>query len=443
MSALARRAPYRAARMARVVWPGLARYRWLEWRDTRRGESDAEAWLRAHERLAHGLASLGLDLGGLFVKLCQVAGARADVLPAPFVRELGRFHDRVPPRPWPTLAPHVERELERPLETLFEHVDAEPLAAASLAQVHRARLRDGRAVVLKVQYPEAARLYATDLALVRRAVRLAGRLFPNVGLRGPVEEVAHFIGLELDFGREAESTERVRTAFAGDPAVRIPELHHALCTPRLLVMEHLDGIPIHDTARLVADGVDLPRLADRVADLYGRMIFEQGFFHGDPHPGNLLVLRDGRLGLLDFGLAKALPEGFGPGLGRMLGAAFRGEREATLDAARQLGFRLEPAHAESFGQLLQIALGARHDLATLRRTMARTELAEVPPDVALVFRTLVLLNGLSERLAPGERRIARMLMLRLAPHVTASAGPPVATAAPGPVQDTRLPAGVG
>lgn len=417
------RPAYRALRLVRVVGPGLLRYRVLEAR-TAWGKGSDAAWSRAHDRFASGLAGLGNDLGGLFVKLCQVAGARADVMPAAFIRELGRFHDRVEPRPWGKLAAFVEQELGAPLDRVFERVDPQPLAAASLAQVHRAWLRSGEAVVLKIQYPEAERLYHTDLGLVRGALKAASTLFRGLMVRGPIEEVVHHIGLELDFAREADATDRVRTAFDGDAGVCVPRLHRGLCTDRLLVLEYLDGIPIHDTERLTAEGHALPVLADRIADLYRRMIFEQGFFHGDPHPGNLLVLRDGRIGLLDFGLAKELPPGFVDGVTRMLACAFRGEREEALAAARSLGFRFERGDAEAFGRLLQILLGARHDFTELRKTIAGSDVDGVPPDIALVIRAFILLNGLSERLAPGERRIPLALIGGVVSRLAAAGSQP-------------------
>ncbi len=399
----------RGLRFAAVIVPALARYRWLEWRDARTGTVDLAGWARAHELTARGFARLGEELGGLYVKLCQVAGARADVFPPVFVRELGRFHDRVTPRPFAALAPTLGRELGRPVAEVFAHVEPAALAAASLAQVHRATLRDGSDVALKIQYPEAARVFAIDLANVRRGAAVASRLFPSFQVRPVVEEVAGNIARELDFARELASLERTREDFAGDPDVRIPRPYPELCTAHLLVLEYLDGTPIHDLARLCADGVDLPALADRIARLYARMIFEKGFFHGDPHPGNLLVLPSGQIGLLDFGLAKELPAGFGANLVLMFASALRGDAAGALVAAKALGFSLDGADPGAFLRALGIALGARHDFAELRDIFGGLA-GSIPPDIALVIRTIILLNGLSERLAPGERRIARELV---------------------------------
>jgi ubiquinone biosynthesis protein len=402
---------YRALRTARVVGPALASYRFLEMRDTRRGAPDLAAWERVHARTARGIAALGEDLGGLSVKLCQVAGARADVFPAVFVRELGRFHDRVTPRPFAALRPTLERDLGRPLAECFDKVEEAPLAAASLAQVHRAWLRDGTPVVIKIQYPEAARLFAIDLGNVRRAAAIASRVLPGFAVREPVEEIAHFVALELDFVRERESLDRVARALAGVAGVRVPRAIADLCGQSVLVLEYLDGIPIHELDRLRAAGFELGALADRVAALYRGMLFEQGFFHGDPHPGNLLVMPGGEIGLLDFGLAKELPKGFAGELRRMFASAALGDAAGAVAAARALGFTPAEGAGEHFVRALGIALGARHDLTVLRELFDTRILGDIPRDIALVIRTLILLNGLSERLAPGERRIARALLL--------------------------------
>src|SRR5262249_14795394 len=162
----------------------------------------------------------------------------------------------------------------------------------------------------KIQYPEARRLFPIDLASLRRAVRVARWLNRGLDLRSLADELAEFIALELDFAREARSTERVRQNLAGDPNVVVPELHAELSTDRLPVLGYLSGTPLSTIDKLRERGVDLRGVARRVAELYARMIFEHGFFQGDPHPGNILVLDDGRLGLLDFGLAKELPAGF-------------------------------------------------------------------------------------------------------------------------------------
>jgi ubiquinone biosynthesis protein len=411
---LRRLAPVRVVVVAVVAARVLGRYAWL----LARGRiawlaPDEAAWLRAHDRAARSLHWLGVGLGGLFVKLCQVAGARADVLPEPFVRHLARFHDRVPPRPWSELRGDVERELGRPLSEMFATVIEEPLAAASLAQVHRALLHDGRDVVLKIQYPEIAGLVRVDLGSVRRAARVATRLAGGLDLTVIVNEVAHFVGLELDFVREVQSTERVAAAFAGDPSVRVPRVLRDLSGPRLIVLEYLEGIQVTDLPRLRRAHVDLAAVAECVARIYARMIFEHGFFHGDPHPGNLLVMPGPVIGLLDFGLAKELPDGFATSVAAMIVRGLAGDAAGAAAAAEAAGFELSSRDPALILGMLRRLLGQR-DETELRELLENNPIARVPSHFALIARVMILLNGLSHTLAPAEGRIQRTLLRELA-----------------------------
>lgn len=420
--------PYRAYRVARLVGASAARYEWLSLRARwpRLAPADG-AWERAHERAATGIHDIAVDLGGLFVKGAQVAGARADFLPEPFIRRLGRFHDRVPARPFEALRPHVEARLGRRLDEVFERVEAEPLAAASLAQVHRAQLRRAPAgwngdVVLKIQYPEARRLFRADLASLRRAARAISRLQRRFPVRELVDELTHFVGLELDFAREADATERIAAIFAGDPTVRVPRVVREHSSDRLLVLEYLEGTRITDVDALRARGVDVAEVCARVARLFVRMIFDERFFHGDPHPGNLLVLGDGAIGLLDHGLAKELPPDFGAGVAALLVRGFAGDGPGAARAARQIGFELAPGADADLPALVRAMLGQIRDPATLAELMERSPVRRVPPHMTLVLRVLILLNGLSHTLAPGRMLVQQELLRAIAPHAAAARG---------------------
>src|SRR5690606_26648321 len=217
-------------------------------------------------------------------------------------------------------------------------------------QVHRATLHDGRQVVIKIQYPEIRRIIPRDLGMLRRVVALVQRIQRRIDLRSLVGEVTRFIELELDFPREAESTERIAKTLADVPDVVVPRVYRELCGERVLVLEYLDGIPVGRTAELVAAGHSLAKVARTIGHLYGAMMFEHDFFHGDPHPGNLLVLRDGRIGLLDFGLCKELPPGFAHRLAHMMVSAMIGDTRSALAAAEALGFdtsEIRPEHLRS------------------------------------------------------------------------------------------------
>lgn len=376
------------------------------------------SWQKAHAKTGQAIYHLATRMGGGFVKLGQVVGARADVMPAALIDPLRGLHDKVPPRPFATLRGHVERELGRPIDEVFDEVAEQPIAAASLAQVHAARLKSGEKVVIKIQYPEARRLFPVDLGSMRRAVR-AVRWLARVDLRPLADELRNQVCLELEFDREARSTERIRATFAGDPRIRIPIVHRALSTERLLVLELLEGTPLTDLDSLRARGVDLRAVAGSVANLYATMIFEHGFFHGDPHPGNILVAPDGKtIVLLDFGLAKELPPGFADGAAAMIVKGMSGDVDGAVAAARSIGFELagDPA---AFQDLIRALMGdndrARNALDSLRSVSMKG----IPSDFAIIGRAFILLNGLSHRLAPGERLIAGAVARHLMPRVSA------------------------
>jgi ubiquinone biosynthesis protein len=351
-------------------------------------------------------------MGGAFVKLGQVLGARADVMPPAFIAPLRGLHDRVPARPLEELRAHVEKELGRPLDEVFSHVEPTALAAASLAQVHRATLRSGEDVVIKIQYPEARRLFPVDFRSLKRAVRVARWLNRGLDLRPLVDELAEFVLLELDFSREQASTARIRQNFEGDSTIVVPFVHAELSTDRLLVLGFISGTALSASEKLRERGVDLRSIARRVASMYATMIFEHGFFHGDPHPGNILVLDDGRLGLLDFGLAKELPAGFGAATATMIGSAMAGNLAGAVEAARSIGFVIADDIAGDLLAMIKTLLGDYQQAGQLLDHLKRGRL-EIPSHFTLIIRVLVILSGVSHTLVPGERIIGGALATAL------------------------------
>jgi cytochrome P450/predicted unusual protein kinase regulating ubiquinone biosynthesis (AarF/ABC1/UbiB family) len=418
---LRRLAVYRVLRIAAVAAPAILTYRWLLLRERLGRPASPATWERVHDRVARGLHDLGIHLAGFFVKLCQIVGARADVVPAPFVRRLGRFHDAVPPRPFAEVRRWIEHELRRPLDAVFAQVDEAPLAAASLAQVHRATLRDGTPVVVKVQYPEVARLARVDLASFGVVARIAGSLLKRFDLRSIMDEIRELVALELDFPREARALERIGAALAGDATVRVPRLHPEYTRGKLLVLEYLDGIKVTDLDRLVAAGHDLGEVAHRIGRVYARMIFEQGFFQGDPHPGNLLVLPGTVIGLLDFGLAKELPPGFGAAVAELVTRGLAGDVPGAVAAARRAGFEVGDDQATALPALVLALLGDRDEMMNAETLIGETPITRVPSHFGLIVRVMLLLNGLSHRLAPGQLLVQRALVEALMAHVPGAA----------------------
>jgi len=422
---------YRAARVARAVVRVVPRYLALLARDrfSSRGTSQAQ-WDAVHELTAEQIRQIALALEGAFTKLAQIAGARADILPEPFIDKLSQFHDAVPPRSFASLRGILEHDLGQPIESVFARIDEEAIAAASLAQVHRATLHDGTDVAVKIQYPETRRLFPLDLATVRRVADLIHLIQPYVDLRAVVTEVTRFIALELDFRREADSTERLgKTLRAMDDVVVVPEVFRRFCGDNVIVLSFLDGIQVTRLDDLRRAGHDPAKIARRIGDLYGAMIFEYGFFHGDPHPGNLLVLPDARIGLLDFGLCKELPSGFAKNVAQMMIAAMIGDTKTAFEAADALGFDIGAMRAEHFRSLMLSMIGDSDNDDDVLDMLSETRVRRIPEDFALVVRTLILLNGLSHRLAPRRRLLQGALIQHLASAVAAkpAAGRPGTT----------------
>lgn len=255
------------------------------------------------ERVLHVLEALGPT----FVKLGQILSTRADIVPEAYARALKTLQDAAPPLPFATIREVVEEELGRPLGELFVAFDEEPLATASIAQVHRAELvRDGRrvAVVCKVQRPGIREVMSSDLSLLYWLSKLLQKTIEEVSAYSPTAIVEQFevaVAQELDFVHERRNLERASRNFASRPELlAVPEAFPELSTSRVLTMTFLDGIKITEVKG--DPRYDLLALRDRLVETAFKQVFEDGFFHGDPHPGNVLVLGDGRLGMIDYGL---------------------------------------------------------------------------------------------------------------------------------------------
>lgn len=362
-------------------------------------------WELQHRRGAARTLDTAASLGGVLIKAGQFASTRPDLLPSAYVAGLAALQDRVPPQPWSVIEPTIGRELGRPPGEVFAALEPEPVAAASIAQVHRARLPDGRAVAVKVQYPAMAEIAAADLAALELIAATIVRLEPAVRLGPIVDYLRQTLPLELDFRREAKALADLRDALAGRDDVVIPAVIDELSTARLLVMEWVDGIKITDRAALLGAGIDPRAVARTLNDLYAEQLFRRGFLHADPHPGNLLVQPGPRLVLLDHGLTVALPPGLVEALGEMVRALATGDFEALAAALTAAGLRLEAGlDLAALLQLVGVLLGgerpgAMADVGDVGRRLG-AGLGEIPVDLLLVGRALGLLDGITRQLDP-------------------------------------------
>lgn len=378
-------------------------YKRTQWR-ARRRPGDAEAlWERQHERSARLLYETAVSLKGLYIKSGQFIGTRSDLVPMAYVRWLSRLQDRVPPRPLAVVRRTIEEELGAPLHDLFARFDEEPIAAASLAQVHRARLHDGREVAVKVQYPEIADLVRLDLANLRALVGVVARLEPTFDYRSVVRELSHQVPLELDFAREARMLRRVAANLAHLEGIVFPEVVEELTARRVLVTTFLEGERLLEPGGRRSNG---PELARRITEAYGHQILVDGLFQADPHPGNFLLLPTGEIGLLDFGLTKELPPAMKRGFARLVLASAARDPAAILEAFAELGIRTRAREPGGIVALTQLFFDPRppeagadgSELRARRQTLRANPVDAIPSDLVLLGRVVGLLRGVCAQL---------------------------------------------
>jgi len=366
----------------------------------------------AHARNARRIYRAAIRLNGLLIKVCQFISSRADVAPPEYVAILGKLQDQVPPRPFDDMAAIIESELGSHPDTLFPRFEREPIAAASLAQVHRARTGDGRTVAVKVQYPGIDRVVAADLSNLSLLVRLLARIERDFDYRTLMEEVRRYAPLELDFIHEGRASERIARELGHRDDVRIPTVDWDLSSLRVLTLEYIDGLKISDVPAMVEAGIDPGRVAQTMTEAYCEQILVHGFFHADPHPGNLMVLPGPTVVFVDFGLVKELPARFRHDYARLTAATLRGDDEEMVAAFRDLGFRTKSDDPESLrvlGRSFWEATGPDAKpyvdpdvIPELNERIARSlkdnPVTEIPPDFLLIFRVLGLMSGLQKRL---------------------------------------------
>jgi ubiquinone biosynthesis protein len=352
-------------------------------------------------------------LGPIFVKFGQVLSTRRDLLPADLAEELAKLQDRVPPFAFALAAAEIENSLGKPIAEVFERFDEQPLASASVAQVHAAALRGGVEVAVKVLRPGVERAIARDVKLLDTAAGLVERLWADGRRLKPREVVAEFarhLEDELDLVREAANASLLRRNFAGSPLLAVPAVHWDYCARRVMVMERMRGVPISQIDSLREKGIDIPALARAGVEIFFTQVFRDGFFHADMHPGNILVADDGKYIALDFGIMGTLSDTDKNYLAQNFLAFFNRDYRRVALAHLDAGWVPEGTRIDDFETairavcepifarpLKEIYFGKL--LLRLFQTSRRFNV-EVQPQLVLLQKTLLNIEGLGRELDP-------------------------------------------
>ena len=377
---------------------------------------------RRYRRSARNFRRLAARLGGVWIKVGQFLSARVDVLPEAITAELAALQDEVNPEPLEAMRSVVEAELQGPLERHYARFDAQPLASASLGQVHRARLPSGEAVVVKIQRPGIESLIRVDLAALTTVVGWLKRYRPirrRADLDALLAEFSRTLWEEVDYLAEAENARRFATMFGDDPDVRIPAVYSGHTTRRVLTLEDVYFIKITDYAAVEAAGVSRAEAADRLFRTYLRQIFLEGFFHADPHPGNLFVEPlEGRwrLVFVDFGMVGRLSPGVKQGLRDLAVAVGARDLDRLMRSYQALGVllpgadlaRIRQAEAavferfwgKSMRELVHTHPQEMRRFAREFRDLMAEMPFQVPRDLIFLGRCLAILSGMCIGLNP-------------------------------------------
>lgn len=352
------------------------------------------------------------ELGPTFIKLGQILSTRADLVGVELAEELSHLQTDVRADPPAVARATIESELGQPIEALFDEFDDQALASASIGQVHRARLKTGPWVAVKVRHQGIEDKIRVDLDIVAGLAQLAERIpeFANYRPQATIAEFQRTLRRELDFGREERHLHQFAHDFSGDPTVHIPRGYADLSTERVLTMELLVGTKLSDKARLVSEGFDLAEVARRGAELYLTMIFTHGFYHADPHPGNIVLLPGNVIGLLDFGMVGRIDETLREDIEEMLLALYNQDATHLTSVITRVG--AVPPQLDQAALAVDLADFVAHygsqrmdefDLGGALNElmeMIRRYRIMLPARVSMLIKVLVMLEGTARLLSP-------------------------------------------
>ncbi|MBW1678095.1 MAG: AarF/ABC1/UbiB kinase family protein [Deltaproteobacteria bacterium] len=353
------------------------------------------------------------ELGPTFIKLGQVLSTRPDLIPVEFVEELSKLQDHVPPFAYAEVAQIIESELGAAPGDIFQHFDETPLAAASIGQVHRARLKDGEEVVVKVQRPGIRKIIEVDLEIMLHLASLMERHIEEFQVNRPVrivEEFARTLEKEIDYTIEASHIERFGRQFIDDATVYVPKVFRETTTERVLTMEYIDGVKASEIDRIEEEGLDRKIITSRGADLILKQVFDHGFFHADPHPGNIFVLPGNVLCYLDFGMMGSIDRQSREDFADLVHSVVRRDESRAMQALLTLTQYDEEPDTRLLARDLSDFMGQHlyKPLKDLQMEKLLHQLMElisrhrlqIPPDLFLMMKALAIVEGVGLSLDP-------------------------------------------
>ena len=357
------------------------------------------------------------ELGPSFIKLAQVLASRPDMISERYADEFEKLQDEVAPFPFEDVKTIFESDTGQTIENVFSFIDKTPAAAASIAQVHYAVLKDGSKVVLKIQRPHISQMIENDISIMSIIVELMVRYIPETNFFNPKGIVAEYektIKKELNFLEEARNIERFHKNFENDVDVLIPKLYKELTTPRVIVMERIIGVKIDDIETMRETGIDMPLIARNLIKIYFKMMLDHGFFHADPHPGNIFVMPDGRIGIVDFGIVGWLSTEVMDGIAGVFLALVNKDFSSLFDQFIELGMITDETDYEKTKREFMIDvtefLAPMYDmpladinyveyLNTITHLALRHKV-KVPSSILMVNKCNMIIDGLVRRLDP-------------------------------------------
>lgn len=353
------------------------------------------------------------ELGPTFIKFGQILSNRADILPHDLIIELEKLQDKVPATPFSELKPKLEREFKKPLEDIFAEFAETPLASASIAQVHKVKLKNGQDAVLKIQKPGIRKSVAADIEIMRDLAKIIESNFPESAVMQPVELVNTFekaIRREMNFITEATSMKRFAKNFENDPRVYVPKVYEEYTTPKAICQEFIKGHKLNDLQAIKAAGLTPKEAAKTGLDLYFIQVFEHSFFHADPHPGNIFILPDGRLAFIDFGMMGTLSPDDQFILGDLMYYIYVQDVKKLADTIQAMSRDSIIQKREEFEQQLHEFLEEAHTTSIsevemsdiiegLRKVMYNYKI-KISSNFHLLMRALIIIEGVGLTLFP-------------------------------------------